>query len=117
MAELITTVSDYKYDELIGGPEPSAIISGVTIKSGEGKLKRGAVLVAGDDGKYVQADPTKGKASAILFEDVDATSKDVAAEVYTSGMFNRTKLVAKGGDLTKFIDSLQSYGIYVSALK
>lgn len=87
------TMTGVVYDQLLGGPEIPVLTASVTVTGG--KLKRGSLLKA-DGGKYSLVG-TGDKASAVLKEDIDATT-DTIAVVYTSGRFNREHLIVSDGD-------------------
>ena len=111
------------YDNLFAGDFPVVTENG-TIVSGEGKLTRGTILgVVTASGKYAAADATDtgesatGKATpkAILLQDVDATSSDVAdVLVAFTGEFNSEKLIAKtGSTVAGFKEGLRAVSIFV----
>lgn len=97
----MTKVAEYKPDSLIAGDFPLRTIA-VTVASGAGVLKRGAVLgevtatkkhvlsaSASTDGSQV--------VDCILLHDVDAASADAPAQAYVSGDFNADQLVLGTG--------------------
>ena len=122
MANLVTE-TNYAYDELIGGTYPHVLKGGGIIASGAGALKRGTVLgLITASGKYTVANTANEDGSqvgsAILADDVDATSADVNAEIYISGMFNREKLIFGGEDTyDKQAENLRMHDIYLTTLK
>lgn len=67
----------------------------VTVASGEGKLARGTALALKTDGKCVILGTESATAAYILAADVDATSKDMVAEVYRTGHFVKNALIVK----------------------
>ena len=74
----------------------------VVVKSGEGELKRGSVLMRDANDEFVLADTSAGTAEVILAADVDATDAAAVAEVYVSGDFNASALIlAEGYTLTE----------------
>ena len=115
----MSTVTTY-YDNLFAGDFPVVTETG-TIVSGEGKLARGTILgVVTASGKYAAADATDTGGSAttpkaILLQDVDATSADVAgALVAFTGEFNSAKLIAKtGSTVAGFKEGLRAVSIFV----
>ncbi len=125
------TVTGVVYDELFAGPEKEVMIKNVTFKSGT-KVKRGALLsidagtgkviatpaaVAADAENNIDASPA-GVAVYIAKEDVDASAADVVGTVYTSGYFNREKLIATTGDTVNgHEEELRDVGIMLSSLK
>ena len=111
------------YDNLIAGVFPIVTETG-TVASGEGKLKKGTILgVVTASGKYAAADSTDTGESAtgtatpkaILLQDVDATSADVAGVLVAfTGEFNSAKLIAKtGSTVAGFKDGLRAVSIFV----
>ena len=111
---IYTKETGINYDKLIGGTAVAPFTANVTIAGGQ-NLKRGAVLSA-NGGKYSQVAKT-GTATAILAEDINATT-DTVATVYTRGLFNREALIVAGGDTaTSHEDQLRAVGIYVTSIK
>ena len=103
MSLTVTTVGDnvqqpsisavqYVPDQLIAG-ELKIVTTNITVLSGSGILKRGTVLGAVTaSGKYVLSVKTASDGSqvptAILADDVDATSSDAIGGGYLMGEFN-----------------------------
>lgn len=117
MAEnLNRTVAQVNFDGLVDAACANRSC-GVTIASGEGKLKRGSVLAVNEDGKCVlmrTADEGETlEARYILNKDVDATSADAVAIAYEEGRFIKQHLiVASGYTLTAAdIDALRVHNI------
>lgn len=82
----------YIPDQLIAG-EMKNVTGNVTILSGAGIVKRGAVLgMITASGKYIVSVKTATDGSqapvAILADDVDATAADAVGGVYFTGEFN-----------------------------
>ena len=116
MAIYNTKVGEMTPDKLFASIDVKALTHGVTIKSGAGALKRGTVLSIGTDGKCVVISAATGTTPyGILCDDVDATSGDVVAEVYVSGVFNKDALIVGSGyTLTQAdITALRNGGIYL----
>lgn len=96
MANHLEKIGSMEQDHLvIAGGMP--ILTGArTIKSGQGKLKRGTALALNaNDGKLIVLGSATGDgitANAILCDDTDASSVDALAEVYISGSFNANAL-------------------------
>ncbi|MBQ7564605.1 MAG: head decoration protein [Lachnospiraceae bacterium] len=109
-------IETFKGDNLIAGNAHTVTGQTVTVKSGEGELKRGSVLMRDADDKFVLADTSAGTAEVILAADVDATEADTVAEVFATGDFNANALiVADGYTLTEAdLVSLKNAGIYIS---
>ena len=123
MAELVNNVATFEYDGLIGGCEPAIFTKNITIASGAGKLARGTVLgKVTASGKYLKVNSanTDGSQTAkcVLAYPVDATSTDVVATVYWSGLFNREKLIFGGTDTaTTHEDALRDVNIILTTGK
>lgn len=98
------------------------IVTGmITVASGEGALKRGALLTATGTlcGKTVTTgdtpETTVDEVYAVLAEDVDATDAAVAAPVYFTGEFNQNALsfdTANSATLEDFRVSARKVQIY-----
>lgn len=93
---LVSKVGETGQDKLIAKLFPPAETFGVKVKSGEGPLKRGSVLVLEDNGEYtLLATGTTGKANCVLADDVDATSAAAVGVAYRTGHFNIKALITK----------------------
>lgn len=120
MAERVNTANTYTPDNLIGGCEIPLITKVLTVASGAGVLARGTVLgVLTTGGKAVKVDSSKSDGSqtayGVLAESVDATSADVKALVYTSGLFNASVLAFGGTDTAaKHEATLRGLGIFLT---
>lgn len=123
MAELISTIGKFEYDNLIGGCEIPALTKIVTISNGAGVLPRGHVLgKVTADGKCVSVDSTNTDGSekpyCVLVRQVDASAFDIDAEVYVSGIFNREALTFGGTDTAeKHEDALRTLNMYLTSEK
>ena len=107
-------------DNLFAHVFPPARLVPVTIANAEGKLTRGAVLYADETGSFKHVDEeNKAKARAILYEDVDATSAEVATFAYATGDFNIHAVNLKSIDKpdATVILALQDHQIYLSELQ
>lgn len=111
--------SETKFDGLFAGTEVTAITAGVTVASGAGVLVRGTVLgVITASGKCVKVDSTKTDGSQspkyVLSNDVDATSADVVAVAYKTGVFRKASLLFGGTDtITTHEAALRLLSIFV----
>jgi len=114
-------VENYIPDNLIADSNQPIHTGTVTVKSGEGELKRGSVLSREQNNKFVITASTLRVGGylpeVVLAEDVDATSADTVAEVYTSGDFKKEALkVAEHHTLDEAdLLDLKKNGIYVKA--
>ncbi|WP_297569487.1 head decoration protein [uncultured Anaerovibrio sp.] len=124
-------VTGVAYDELFAGPEIPVMTKNVTIKSGSTVVRGQLLSIDSDTGKViptpaaVEADAEKnidaapaGVAVYVAKETVDASTADKVATVYTSGYFNREKLVAVTGDTVSGHEAeLRDVNIILSSLK
>lgn len=116
MDDRVKKVGEIAQDNLIAGIYPPADVTGIKIAVGQGKLVRGTVLAASDDGCVALSAATTGKAAYILTDDVDATEEAVSTTGYRTGNFNTAALVmAEGYELTAADrDELRKYGIVLN---
>lgn len=110
-------IETYTPDNLIADNNHALATGTVTVKSGEGKLNRGSVLMRDTNNKFVLADTSAGTAEVILAEDIDATSADTVANVYVSGDFKTGALIVASGYTLAEADivALKNAGIYLKA--
>lgn len=110
-------VENFRPDNLIADDKHTVATGTVVVKSGEGALKRGSILMRNSGNKFVLADTSAGTAEVILADDVDATSADVVANVYVSGDFKAESLIVKSGYTLAEADkvALKNAGIYIVA--
>jgi hypothetical protein len=107
-----------EFGTIFAGTEIPALTTKVTIASGEGKLAKGAVLgVVTDGGKcrLVNGGSSDGSqvAKFVLAEDVDATSADVVAVAWKTGIFRYDFLyVAEGDTVAAHAEELRAVGIH-----
>jgi hypothetical protein len=110
-------VERFAPDSLIADDKHTLATGTVTVKSGEGALVRGSVLMRDSNDKFVLADTSAGTAEVILADDVDATSADTVANVYVSGDFKAENLIVASGYTLAEADkvALKNAGIYIVA--
>lgn len=110
-------VERFAPDNLIADDKHTLATGTVTVKSGEGALVRGSVLMRDSNDKFVLADTSAGTAEVILADDVDATSADTVANVYVSGDFKAEGLIVASGYTLAEADkvALKNAGIYIVA--
>lgn len=117
---LVRKIGSVGQDNLIAKLYPPAEPFGVKVAAGQGQLKRGTVLVPGEDGTYtVLADAVTGKANCVLADDVDASGTEaVTAVAYRTGHLNsRALIVAEGYTLTQADrEELRRGGILLSEM-
>lgn len=130
-------VTGVAYDELFAGPEIPVMTKNVTIKSGSTVVRGQLLSIDSGTGKViptpaavaaVEADAEHnieaqdavpaGVAVFVAKEAVDASTADKVATVYTSGFFNREKLVAVTNDTVDGHETeLRDVNIILSSLK
>lgn len=124
MAQLYINLDNFMPDNLIAGNDVPLLVKSVTLKAGQGIVKRGTVLgVITDGGLAVPVDSSKTDGSqtafAILADDVDTgeagATQNIVAEAYVSGHFNRKALIFGGTDTAdKHETRLRELGIFLS---
>lgn len=120
---LSSLVAEFKHDELIGGTYPPLITANVTFARVSKTLLRGTLVAKNADGKYVAEDSTQTDSQkvgvAVLAEDLVIDAEDTVGIVYTSGMFNRNRiiLVQESDNIDNHEDELRSMGIYLTAIQ
>ena len=116
-------VTGVAYDELFAGPEIPVMTKNVTIKSGSIVVRGQLLSIDSDAGKVIPTpaagdNTPAGVAVYIAKEAVDASTADKVATVYTSGYFNREKLVAVTNDTVSGHEAeLRDVNIILSSLK
>ena len=122
-SELVRHIGESPVDNLFNSTVPPALTTGVTIRAGQGALKRGTILALssdGDDMVILGTVPGSGEiltANCILSDPVDASGTEAMPGVaYRAGHFNRPALITKDGyALTRSDEeSLRHGGIYLS---
>lgn len=108
------------YDNLFGTmPGQDIHIKSVTVKSGQGVLKRGTVvgiITTGGKAATVNSASADGSqtANCILTDDVDTTGGDVVTTAYATGTFNRAALIFGGTDTAATHETrLRELGIFL----
>ncbi len=104
------------YDELIGSTAVVVLTKNVTLAAATETLVRGTLLAAGDDGYAAVA--AGGEASVVLAHDVELEGEAVVATVYTSGMFNRERLIVADDDtVDAHEEELRKVGIMLTSVQ
>ncbi|WP_312908050.1 head decoration protein [Tissierella praeacuta] len=112
-------IGSVNYDNLFAGINVPVLTKSVTLKSGQGVLKRGTVLgIVTDTGLAVPVDSsnTDGseKADCILTDNIDTGDEDIVITAYSSGLFNRNALIFGGTDKAeKHETRLRELGIFL----
>ena len=121
--QLVRPVGTSSVENLINGPIPPALTTGVLIRGGQGVLLRGTVLALSAENEDMVALGTEPEddeiltANCILTDPVDATGDEaVPAVAYRAGHFNRPALIfANDYELTKKDEeNLRHGGIFLS---
>lgn len=103
-------------DNLFAGTQVQPVVADeVLVASGQGELARGTALGLDGDGKFaiVDSSGTVTDVVAILAEDVDATSGDVATAGYFTGEFNKNAVIFGGTDSADdHLDAARARGIF-----
>lgn len=107
-------------DNLFAGDFPTATAPGV-IASGSGVVKRGTVLgKITASGKYTTVDATLSNGAedptAVLAEDVDATSADVNGALYLTGQFNPEALIVGSGTVASYATAMRNVSLFQKAV-
>lgn len=91
------SMEGYSYSELFGGPEIPVFRKNVTLAKGTA-YKRGMLLSEADG--IVSPTAKNGTAAYVMEGDMDLTeaAENAVGTVYTSGRFNRERLIAADGD-------------------
>ncbi|MGJ0848268.1 head decoration protein [Tissierella praeacuta] len=112
-------IGSVNYDNLFAGTNVPVLTKSVTLKSGQGVLKRGTVLgIVTNTGLAVPVDSsnTDGseKADCILTDNIDTGNEDIVITAYSSGLFNRNALIFGGTDKAeKHETRLRELGIFL----
>ena len=95
--EYTGSMEGYSYGELFGGPEIPVFRKNVTLAKGTA-YRRGMLLSEADG--IVSPVAKNGKAVYVMEGDLDLSgaAEDAVATVYTSGRFNRERLIVADGD-------------------
>lgn len=113
---MFETCVSVENDELIGGVQLPllnkniAVSAGNVLKRGTIVDKNGAMVKAADD------DEPATVAYGIVASDVSA--EDDVVTIYTSGLFNRERLIVSDGDTVEaHEDELRTVGIYLTSIQ
>lgn len=116
----MTTLDTLERDNLFAGGVQPVVTDAVTLASGASYV-RGTVLgvvTASGQAKAVDSAAADGSQtpSAILAEDVDATTGEKAAAIYLTGEFNENALVFGGADTANtHRKKLREIGIFLKS--
>lgn len=103
MEQMYAQTGEFTPDNLIASQEFPIAVEGVSLKSGQGVVKRGTVLgIITASGLAVAVNSTATDGSQTPFciatDSVDTTNGDVQSTGYTAGMFNSAALIFGGTD-------------------
>lgn len=117
MYEVIENATEY--DELIGGSEIPILNANVTVSGGQA-LKRGTLMSINSDSTVSMT--TSGQvADYVLQYDVEepvGSDTSVIGTVFTSGRFNREKIITASGDSVEAHEQeLRLRNIHLTSLK
>lgn len=119
----IETVATATFVPLICDTKQVPMTKVITVASGAGKLTKGTILgevTATKKCVKVTTGQTDGSSVAkyILAADIDATSADVASEVFATGCFNQAALIVGDSDtVDAHVDELHDRSIFVEAVQ
>lgn len=114
----VAVAATYTPDKLIAGQEIPLMVHPVTLKAGQGVLKRGSAIgieTATDEGILCDKDAADGSQvmKYVLIEDTDTTSA-VVTSCYGSGIFNRKALIfGSNGAPAKLDEDLRPLNIFL----
>lgn len=114
MAVLNEKLTGVTYDNLMGGPEVTALTKNISIAAA---VKRGQLLSKGTGDDYIAT--AKGATAAfVAAEDVEYTDSAIVATVYARGLFNRESIIVADGDtVDSHEEELRDVGIYLTSIK
>ena len=110
---------EYTPDALIASNEFPILKEGIGLKAGQGTLKRGTLIVKGDDNAgYIAGKNETGKVYGILTDDADTGDKaegdNIPSVCYLTGVFNPDAVtVFEGKDVADYEEDLKKVGIYL----
>lgn len=113
--------SEFTPDKLFAGTQIPVLTGVAEVEKGQGVLKRGTLIGKGSDKKfYVLGSSVTSDSKTvdivpygILTDDADTAEKNVNAEVYLSGLFNRSAVIlAKGADISDYEYECRKLSIY-----
>lgn len=120
MGRYFETIEDtVKRDELFGGMSgKQVVIRNVTVAE-DAEIKRGMILAADKTfGTYHLATASDvDKVLAVARDNFKASEGNVVTSAYTSGVFNRERLIlAEGADIDDFEESLRKVDIHLTSI-
>lgn len=127
MEQMHSALGTCEADNLIAGNEITKVVKGITLKKGQGIIKRGTVLgLLSASSLCVPIDSSKADGSqtayCILTDDIDTgdgtETEDYATTGYFTGVFNQNKLIFGGSDTYKTHEAkLRELGVILKEMK
>lgn len=127
MEQMYSVLGTFEADNLIAGNEVTPVLKGITLKKGQGIIKRGTVLgIISASSLCIPVDSVAvdGSESAycILVDDADTgdetETNDYIATAYFTGVFNKTVLIFGGSDTYADHEvKLRELGIFLKEIK
>lgn len=107
-----------KRDELCGGAEQLMSIRNIEVAS-DTTIQRGMLLNSSTTfGVFAPADSDTTKVFVIAEKDFTADSDHTVTQAYTSGKFNREKIILDEGlNIDDYEESLRKVDIYLTSIK
>ncbi len=137
--KMFEQVGEFKPDSLIASNEFPMLKEGIGLKAGQGLLKRGSLIMKGEDkagyiagstvkvttgeGESAVVSDMKMKVFGILTDDfdtgVDKSADNIPATVYLTGGFNRTAVIVSGTDteVGTYEDEMKTVGLYLFSVQ
>lgn len=116
---LFEQIGEFKPDSLIAGNEFPIMKEGIGLKAGQGILKRGSLIVKGEDKAGMIAGSGEGVIFGILTDDcdtgTDASADNIPAVCYQTGEYNREAVIVSGEGATveTYENDMKKVGIYL----
>lgn len=122
---------EFKPDSLIAGNEFPILAEGIGLKAGYGRLKRGSLILRGEDrAGYIAAgtitmlaEGADKKVFGILADDTDtgtdASAGNIPATAYRTGQFNRSAVIVAGEDASAdaYEEAMNDRGLYLCGVQ
>ena len=118
MGRFFGTRDGIKRDELCGGAEQLMSIRNIEVAA-DAEIKRGMLLNSATTfGVFAPADSDTTKVLVVAEKDFTADSDHTVTQAYTSGKFNREKIIlSEGLNIDDYEESLRKVDIYLTSIK
>ena len=119
-------IGEFKPDSLIVSGDVPILKDGCGLKSGQGILKRGSLIVKDAAGDYVlapKAGATPDAVFGILTDDTDTgdtadAAKNIPAVCYTTGIFNPDAVVvATEATVNEYADAMKTVSLFLRGVQ